>query len=163
MMRSFLLAPCLLICLACATPFPYEKLQKDMTADGVRQTFGEPRSTARRRDARGDAASQEGKERGYSYFFYADGWNETGEFVDGLPDGGSDQSAVRRFQTGLALGGPFKRDRAFYFVSYRGGRLGFRFATYRPELRLHNRSSAGPYCRKGEKAKQPRVVSCASG
>ena len=61
--RAVLLIPCLLICLACATPFPFEKLEEGMTADGVRQTVGEPKSV--------------GKERGYSYFFYADGWNET--------------------------------------------------------------------------------------
>ena len=42
--RVVLLAPCLLICLACATPFPVEKLQKDMTTEMVRETFGQPES-----------------------------------------------------------------------------------------------------------------------
>ena len=37
-----LLIPCLLICLACATPFPFEKLEKGMTTEAVRQEFGEP-------------------------------------------------------------------------------------------------------------------------
>ncbi len=40
--RVVLLAPCLLICLACATPFPFEKLEKGMTTEAVRQEFGEP-------------------------------------------------------------------------------------------------------------------------
>ena len=42
MLRSFLLVPCLLICLACATPtptpFPIEKLAKGMTTETVRET-----------------------------------------------------------------------------------------------------------------------------
>ena len=54
MMRSFqtrlvssatavvLLIPCLLIWLACATPFPIESLEKGMTAETVRMKFGEP-------------------------------------------------------------------------------------------------------------------------
>ena len=40
MLRSFLLAPCLLVCLACATPFPVENLEKGMTAEAVRENFG---------------------------------------------------------------------------------------------------------------------------
>ena len=44
MMRSFLLVPCLLICLACATPFPLDDLEKGMTAEAVRAEFGEPES-----------------------------------------------------------------------------------------------------------------------
>ena len=45
MLRSFLLAPCLLICLACATPtpFPVENLKVGMTTKEVRQSVGEPR------------------------------------------------------------------------------------------------------------------------
>ena len=46
MLRSFLLLPCLLICLACATPFPIESLEEGMTAEAVRAEFGEPESTA---------------------------------------------------------------------------------------------------------------------
>ena len=43
MLRSFLLAPCLLFCLACATtPFPVENLEEGMTAETVRENFGEP-------------------------------------------------------------------------------------------------------------------------
>ncbi len=44
MLRSFLLAPCLLICLACATPFPIENLEDGMTAQTVREIFGEPKA-----------------------------------------------------------------------------------------------------------------------
>jgi hypothetical protein len=42
--RIVLLVPCLLICLACATPFPIEKLQEGMTTEMVREKFGEPES-----------------------------------------------------------------------------------------------------------------------
>ena len=37
-----LVAPGLLICLACATPFPIENLEEGMTAGAVRENFGEP-------------------------------------------------------------------------------------------------------------------------
>jgi len=47
-----------------------------------------------------------------------DSWNETGDFVAGLPDSGESQQADRRLQAGLAFGGPFVRDRAFYFAAY---------------------------------------------
>ena len=40
-----LLIPCLLVCLACATPFPVENLEKDMTAEAVRENFGAPEAT----------------------------------------------------------------------------------------------------------------------
>ena len=45
MLRSFLLATCLLIGLACATPiaFPVENLAVGMTTKEVRQSVGEPR------------------------------------------------------------------------------------------------------------------------
>ncbi len=39
-----LLIPCLLIGLACATPFPIENLEKGMTAETVREKFGAPES-----------------------------------------------------------------------------------------------------------------------
>ena len=54
MMRSYLtrlvnsvtqvapVTPCLLIGLACATPFPVENLEEGMTAEVVRESFGEP-------------------------------------------------------------------------------------------------------------------------
>ena len=42
MLRSFLRAPCLLICLACATPFPTESLEEGMTYETVREKFGAP-------------------------------------------------------------------------------------------------------------------------
>ena len=40
--RNLLLAPCLLICLACATPFPIKNLEEGMTTETVREKFGEP-------------------------------------------------------------------------------------------------------------------------
>lgn len=44
-------------------------------------------------------------------------WNSTGDFVDSLPDSGG-QDAVSRFQAGVAFGGPFRKDRAYYFGAY---------------------------------------------
>ncbi len=43
--RVVLLAPCLLICLACATPFPLENLEKGMTMEQATEAFGGPSST----------------------------------------------------------------------------------------------------------------------
>ena len=40
--RAVLLVPSLLICLACATPFPLDSLEEGMTAETVREKFGEP-------------------------------------------------------------------------------------------------------------------------
>ena len=40
--RTVLLAPCLLVCLACATPLPLDDLEKGMTTEAVRAEFGEP-------------------------------------------------------------------------------------------------------------------------
>ena len=40
--RAVLPVPCMLICLACATPFPIENLEEGMTAETVRESFGEP-------------------------------------------------------------------------------------------------------------------------
>ena len=37
-----LLIPCLLLLLACATPFPIESLEEGMTTQTVRESFGEP-------------------------------------------------------------------------------------------------------------------------
>ena len=45
MLRSFLLASCLLVCLACATAFPIESLEKGMTMEQATEAFGEPSST----------------------------------------------------------------------------------------------------------------------
>ena len=42
--RTVLLVPCLLICLACATPFPVENLEEGMTPEAVLERFGEPRT-----------------------------------------------------------------------------------------------------------------------
>jgi len=41
--RAAFLIPCLLICLACATPFPIENLEMGMTTREVRESVGEPR------------------------------------------------------------------------------------------------------------------------
>ena len=42
MLRSFLLVPCLLICVSCATPFPLDSLEEGMTMETVRENFGAP-------------------------------------------------------------------------------------------------------------------------
>ncbi|UCF67849.1 MAG: TonB-dependent receptor, partial [Acidobacteriota bacterium] len=44
-------------------------------------------------------------------------WNSVGDLVAGLP-GATSESAVSRDAMGLAIGGPLKKDRAFYFVSF---------------------------------------------
>jgi hypothetical protein len=44
--------------------------------------------------------------------------NASGDFVDSLPDRGISRDAVGRLQTGFSVGGPIKKDRAFYFVAY---------------------------------------------
>jgi len=41
-----LFAACLLLCLACATPFPIENLEEGMTMEAVRENFGEPKAEA---------------------------------------------------------------------------------------------------------------------
>ena len=46
MTRAFLLAPCLLLCLSCVTPFPFENLEMGMTMEQVVESFGEPSSTS---------------------------------------------------------------------------------------------------------------------
>jgi len=45
-------------------------------------------------------------------------WNDSGAFVDSLPATWTAEDAVNRYQTGFTLGGPFKKDRAFYFLAY---------------------------------------------
>ncbi len=45
MLRSFLLLPCLLIGLACATQFPLDSLEEGMTMVQATEAFGEPSST----------------------------------------------------------------------------------------------------------------------
>jgi len=59
-------------------------------------------------------------ERTWDGFFQgtSDGWNDPGGLVESLPDRGVSRDASRRFQTGVTVGGPFARDRAFYFVAY---------------------------------------------
>src|SRR5262245_31013285 len=57
-----------------------------------------------------------------SFGFFAQGtderWNQTGSFVAGLPEGDVGRDAVGRYQGGFNLGGPLRRDRAFYFAAY---------------------------------------------
>ena len=45
-------------------------------------------------------------------------WNEAGAFVAALPEKWTSEDAVTRYQTGFNLSGPFKKDRAFYFLAY---------------------------------------------
>ena len=49
--RSLLLPPSLAICLACATSFPVENLEKGMTAETVLENFGLPETVDRPMDA----------------------------------------------------------------------------------------------------------------
>ena len=57
----------------------------------------------------------------------AHGLSHEGEFVSSLPnDLDPEETSARtsgRFQTGFTLGGPFKRDKAFYFLSYEHSEL----------------------------------------
>jgi hypothetical protein len=45
-------------------------------------------------------------------------WNESGDFVDSLPVKTTSEGAVNRYQAGFMFSGPFKKDRAFYFLAY---------------------------------------------
>jgi hypothetical protein len=45
-------------------------------------------------------------------------WNESGDFIDSLPVKSTSKGAVSRYQAGFSLSGPFKADRAFYFLAY---------------------------------------------
>jgi hypothetical protein len=46
------------------------------------------------------------------------GLSHAGEFVESLPNPSGLEDTSGRFQAGFALGGPFRRDRSFYFLSY---------------------------------------------
>jgi hypothetical protein len=45
-------------------------------------------------------------------------WNESGDFIDSLPVKTTSKGAVSRYQAGFTFSGPFKKDRAFYFLAY---------------------------------------------
>ena|GEM_PF-1811403 len=45
-------------------------------------------------------------------------WNQPGEFVSKLPDTGGGDPVAGSAQGGLHFGGPFKKDRAFFFFAY---------------------------------------------
>jgi hypothetical protein len=45
-------------------------------------------------------------------------WNSPGDFVSSLPDRGSPDDTSNRLHTGFNFSGPFKQDRAFYFLAY---------------------------------------------
>ncbi len=53
--RVALVTPCLLICLACATPFPIENLEPGMTAETVREQFGAPEAVETERGGVGSS------------------------------------------------------------------------------------------------------------
>ena len=46
------------------------------------------------------------------------GLSQEGEFVAGLPDTEGDDDVTARFDTGIALGGPIRKDKAFWFLAY---------------------------------------------
>lgn len=49
------------------------------------------------------------------------GLSHAGEFVESLPNASGAEETTGRFQAGFALGGPFQRDKAFYFLAYEHG------------------------------------------
>jgi hypothetical protein len=49
------------------------------------------------------------------------GLSHPGEFVESLPNPSGMEETGGRFQAGFALGGPFRRDKSFYFLSYEHG------------------------------------------
>lgn len=46
------------------------------------------------------------------------GLSQEGDFVAGLPDSGANGDVTGRFDTGLSLGGPLKKDKSFWFLAY---------------------------------------------
>jgi hypothetical protein len=70
MLRSFLLALCLLVCLACATPLPIENLEEGMTTEAVREEFGEPEAINEWR-----GVVDRGREAGKTRFTFPKGTN----------------------------------------------------------------------------------------
>ncbi|HKQ96662.1 MAG TPA: TonB-dependent receptor, partial [Candidatus Polarisedimenticolia bacterium] len=46
------------------------------------------------------------------------GLSQEGEFVAGLPDTEGDGDVTGRFDTGIGLGGPIRKDKAFWFLAY---------------------------------------------
>lgn len=61
-----------------------------------------------------------GNERSAELFLQgtSDSWNGAGDFAERLPEAATGRDAVGRYQGGFTLGGPFKKDRAFYFLAY---------------------------------------------
>ncbi len=51
----------------------------------------------------------------------ASSWNSAGELVNSLPKGAESRDTVGRINTGFSLGGPFQKDKAFYFVAFEHG------------------------------------------
>ena len=66
MLRSFLLASCLLVCLACATPLPLDSLEEGMTTEAVRENFGEPEANS--------TTEPEGMDSSWSYVHEEQNW-----------------------------------------------------------------------------------------
>jgi Carboxypeptidase regulatory-like domain/TonB dependent receptor-like, beta-barrel len=48
----------------------------------------------------------------------ATGLSQPGDFVDALPNTDGRQDTTGRFEAGLSLGGPYRRDKAFYFLAF---------------------------------------------
>lgn len=60
------LIPCLLLLLACATPFPIERLAEGMTTETVRESFGEPEAIS---ELRGGESSWTYSHEEQNWFF----------------------------------------------------------------------------------------------
>jgi hypothetical protein len=45
-------------------------------------------------------------------------WNNSGEFVDSLPERDESEDSINRYWAGFTFSGPIKKDKAFYFVAY---------------------------------------------
>ncbi len=69
MLRFFLLVPCVLICLACATPFPLDSLEEGMTTEAMRANFGEPEANS--------TTEPEGMDSSWSYVHEERNWFNT--------------------------------------------------------------------------------------
>ena len=74
-------------------------------------------------------------------------WNNSGDFVDSLPERGETQDSVESGHAGFNFSGPFKKDRAFFFVAYEHMEFSDLISLHRP--------GAGGYRRPGRHRRRP--------